>query len=162
MSGFFTKRHGKLETLDGNGDVIFDWTAEGVEINGVQLGGAEEGDRAATPLMQRGAFIGAEEGDDTSRTLSWAFRIKRAALTNAVTATALDVILGTGAASGVVNANPIDDGPLMLGTRVSYTKNATTGGYTCGAGRYQLSGVQDDGETVTGNCEVTFWGLTPF
>lgn len=147
----WTKRQGSVQLLDGSNATI----GTPADIGNAQFSGLQEGGAEAVRLKQRGAHVGAVEGDDTEVSFSFDVHLPRASLTDAANFRIWDAIHKTGAVAGSTNDNPIGStAPWMCRLVYTLTKGGVTASFKLKQCRLTAS-ISEDGDAVIMSVEGT-------
>ena len=143
-----TKRYCQLRTLDGA--ALSQLLAD---VGDFKADALQENNADAVPVIERDVFVSYVYGPEQPITGSFTLNLPKGAITDASTATAIDILRGTGAAGSFTTVNAGNFGPLTYKLRYVISMGGVGG--TAEFNNVRFKGSMDESGDVV-KISVTF------
>jgi hypothetical protein len=149
-----TKRYCQLRALDGA--AISQLLAD---VGDFKADALQENNADAVPVIERDVFVSYVYGPEQPITGSFTLNLPKAAITDASTATAIDILRGTGAAASFTTVNAGNFGPLTYKLRYVISMGGVGGTAEFNNCRFKGS-VDESGDMVKVSVTFQAFGCT--
>lgn len=121
----WTKRHGSITVLDGAGTPKT-YTNDDLEVGDFTASNLQDSNIGIVPVRARGAFQGAEHGDDQEISGSFSINLKREAVTHASNDRIADIVNKSGGWAAATSVNPGGAEVWLVDLKYQLTDGTTT------------------------------------
>lgn len=149
-----TKRYCQLRALDG---AVFSQLF--TDVGDFKADALQEGNAAAVAVIERDVFVAYVYGPEQPITGSFTLNLPKAALTDPTTATAIDILRGTGAAAAFANVNDGNFGPRTYKLRYGVSMGGVGGNIELNNVRFKGS-LDESGDMVKVSVTYEAYGCT--
>jgi len=149
-----TKRYCQIRALDGAAvSQLF------TDIGDFKADALQEGNAEGVAIIERDQFVSYVYGPEQPITGSFTINLPKGAITDGTTATALDILRGSGAASSFTTVNAGNFGPLSYKLRYVISMGGVGGTMEFNNVRFKGS-IDESGDVVKVSVTFTAYGAT--